>query len=134
MAKVIYYGKPGCINGTKQIALLTAAGHELEVRDLLAASWTVDTLRPFFGSLPVVAWFNPSAPRLKSGEIDPSSLDEATALALLLEDPLLIRRPLLYVDGAYRVGFDPRAVNDWIGLTGNDAGDLETCPRLNHER
>lgn len=129
MAKVIFYEKPGCINNTKQKTLLAAAGHELEVHNLLTTPWTVETLRPFFGSLPIAAWFNPSAPRVKSGEIDPKTVDESTALALMLKDPLLIRRPLLEVAGDCRVGFDAPAVDEWIGLTAKPSEDLETCPR-----
>ena len=35
MAKVIFYEKPGCANNAKQKALLAAAGHEVEARNLL---------------------------------------------------------------------------------------------------
>jgi nitrogenase-associated protein len=132
MTKVIFYEKPGCINNTKQKTLLTAAGHELEIHNLLTTPWTAETLRPFFGSLPVAAWFNLSAPRVKSGEINPKTMEESIALALMIEDPLLIRRPLLEVAGVRRVGFDPSAVDEWIGLRVKPSGDLENCPR-SHE-
>jgi nitrogenase-associated protein len=84
MTKVIFYEKPGCINNSKQKALLTAAGHQLEIHNLLTTPWTAATLRPFFGFLPVADWFNPSAPRVKSGEINPQTVDEATALNLMI--------------------------------------------------
>ena len=72
-------------------------------------------------------WFNPSAPRIKSGELDPSALDAQTALAMMLAQPLLIRRPLMDVDGELRVGFDAKAVDEWIGL--NESGPKEeACP------
>ena len=70
------------------------AGLRLEVRNLLAEPWTPERLRPFFGDRPVADWLNLTAPRVKSGEIDPESLSEAEALHLLIEDPIPIRRPL----------------------------------------
>ncbi len=131
MTDVIFYEKPGCINNTKQKALLQEAGHRVEARSLLTTAWTPEDLRPFFGSRPVAEWFNPSAPRIKSGEVDPSTLDEATALSLMIADPLLIRRPLIRVGGDREVGFDLEKIDRWIGLNPakDTVGDLETCPR-----
>jgi nitrogenase-associated protein len=130
MAKVIFYEKPGCINNTKQKAVLIAAGHQVEPRNLLTTNWTPETLRPFFGSLPIAEWFNPTAPRIKSGEIIPSKLDEATALKLMIAEPILIRRPLIQVDNIFNVGFDQENIKIWIGLNRGDttSQDLETCP------
>lgn len=134
MANVIFYEKPGCKNNTKQKNLLLAAGHELDTRSLLTESWTREKLRPFFGELPITAWFNPSAPRIKSGEVIPGNLTEETALQLMIGDPLLIRRPLIKVGNVYRVGFDPQTIDTWIGLNPDNpvTEDLETCPR-SHE-
>ncbi|MEL7036641.1 MAG: ArsC/Spx/MgsR family protein [Cyanobacteria bacterium J06592_8] len=135
MANVIFYEKPGCKNNTKQKVLLQAAGHNLEDRSLLTESWTPEKLRPFFGDLPVAEWFNRSAPRVKSGEVDPTQVNEETALDLMIADPLLIRRPLIQVGEVYRVGFDREQINSWIGLnaTPPTSEDLETCPRSHAE-
>ncbi len=139
MATVIFYEKPGCINNTKQKALLKAAGHTVEAHSLLAEAWTVETLRPFFGNLPVIEWFNYTAPRIKSGEIIPAELDAEIALNLMIDDPLLIRRPLLQVGDRRNVGFDTDQIAAWIGLEATDTveqdvrdrliqQDLQTCP------
>ena len=130
MANVTFYEKPGCINNNKQKILLQNAGHTLDVRNLLATSWTVKKLRPFFGNRPVQEWFNPTAPRIKSGEISPEQLDETTALHLMIADPILIRRPLIQVRQVCQVGFDTKEIESWIGLNGLSPviEDLETCP------
>ncbi len=49
----------------------------------------------------------------------------------MLAEPLLIRRPLMEVDGARAVGFDPSHVDAWIGLSDPKAPetDVETCRR-----
>ena len=130
MATIDFYEKPGCGNNTKQKVWLAASGHTVLAKNLLTEKWTAERLRPFFGSLPVAQWFNSAAPRVKSGEVMPTTLNETEALNMMLQDRLLIRRPLMEVDGEFRVGFDTDAVRAWIGL--NDAkpdGDIEDCPR-----
>ncbi|BAI71413.1 nitrogenase-associated protein [Azospirillum sp. B510] len=116
MADVIFYEKPGCGGNARQKALLERAGHRLEVRDLLAEPWTPETLRPFFGDRPVADWFNRAAPAVKSGEVVPEAMDEAAALAALVERPLLIRRPLMRVGERRDCGFETDRVDAWIGL------------------
>ncbi|MNN65155.1 hypothetical protein D3C81_1806360 [compost metagenome] len=56
-------------------------------------------------------WFNPAAPAVKSGAIDPQALDAEQALALLLAQPLLIRRPLISCGSLRMAGFDAQALN-----------------------
>lgn len=130
MATVVFYEKPGCSSNTRQKMWLAASGHTVLAKNLLTEKWIMERLRPFFGDLPVAQWFNPNAPRVKSGEVHPAALDAETALGLMLAEPLLIRRPLMEVDGELCVGFDTDAVRAWIGL--NDAkpnGDMEACSK-----
>ena len=130
MATVTFYEKPGCINNSRQKKLLTAAGHQVVERNLLTESWPPERLRAFFGALPVRDWFNYSAPAIKHGEIEPDKLTEQEALALMLENPLLIRRPLMQVGNNLMAGFDQQTVNNWIGLEKIvETSDMESCPR-----
>lgn len=82
MAHITFFEKPGCGGNARQRAALEAAGHTLERRNLLAEPWTRETLLAFLAPLPPTAWFNRSAPRIKSGELDPDALDAEAALAL----------------------------------------------------
>jgi nitrogenase-associated protein len=116
MARVIFYEKPGCRNGTKQKTLLTAAGHEVVAFNLLQEPWTAERLRSFFGNRPVSEWFNKSAPQVQSGEIVPEKTDADTALLMMLKNPLLIRRPLIEVADRREIGFDTQVIDAWIGL------------------
>ena len=130
MATVTFYEKPGCSNNTRQKKLLTAAGHQVVAKDILTETWQAERLRAFFGELAVRDWFNYSAPAIKLGEIEPDSLTEQEALALMLENPLLIRRPLMQVGDDVMTGFDQQAVDNWIGLQKIEAtSDLESCPK-----
>lgn len=131
---IVFYEKPGCGGNARQKAQLLAAGHRLEVRDLLRHPWSRETLLAFLDPLPVADWFNLAAPRVKSGEIVPATLDRDTALALLLAEPLLIRRPLLEAGGLRMVGFAPEALEHLLSgrpphHVGGARGELEGCPR-----
>jgi arsenate reductase-like glutaredoxin family protein len=149
MSIVIFYEKPGCANNTRQKRLLEGAGHDVVARNLLTEAWTAERLRTFFGDRPVAEWFNRAAPNVKpqtrhpwraalasipsakSGAVVPERLDPLTALALMLADPLLIRRPLLEADGRCEVGFEPERIHAWLGLgPAADAAVSETCVRL----
>ena len=129
---VHFYEKPGCANNQRQKQWLRTAGHALIVHNLMTEAWTAERLRRFFGTLPVIDWFNRAAPSIKSGKIQPYLVAESAALALMLADPLLIRRPLMEADSGYRCGFDTEAINVWIGLSPAVAErlatvDTETC-------
>ncbi|MDO9315677.1 MAG: ArsC/Spx/MgsR family protein [Burkholderiaceae bacterium] len=130
MTHLVFFEKPGCAGNAKQRALLEAAGHTLERRNLLTAPWTPERLLEFLATLPVAQWFNRAAPRVKSGEIVPEQLDAASALALLLAEPLLIRRPLMQRtdDGKRLVGFDTTEVERFVGTgAGKLPASLEGC-------
>ncbi len=113
---VIFYEKPGCTGNAQQKQALQHAGLHVECRSLLAEPWTRDTLHSYLKQLPVSQWFNRSAPKIKSGSIDTDSLDAETALALLIEHPLLIRRPLLAYGEFRTAGFDPVLLSQVFGL------------------
>lgn len=128
MATVTFYEKSGCSGNARQKALLEAAGHSVEARDLRQTPWTRSRLLDFLYALPISEWFNRNAPAVKSGEIVPEDLDEATALGLLVNHPLLVRRPLMEVGAERMAGFDVAAVDAWIGLNGMASEeDMEAC-------
>jgi nitrogenase-associated protein len=116
MTHIVFFEKPGCANNTRQKAWLAQAGHEVEAVSLLTHPWTRSELLSYLDGLPVAQWFNRAAPRVKSGEVVPEALDREPALALLLAEPLLIRRPLIRAGERRAVGFDVAAVHAWLGL------------------
>ena len=130
MAHITFFEKPGCGGNAKQKGLLRAARHTLDVRDLLEWRWTAKELLEFLAPLPVAEWFNPAAPRVKSGEVLPQTLDADAAMALLLAEPLLIRRPLMALGEERMVGFNADKVHAWVGLGPNAPASnvsLEGC-------
>lgn len=129
MAVVTFYEKPGCKGNLRQKTLLAAAGHTVQAKSLKTEAWTADRLLAFLGKLPVAEWFNRAAPAVKSGEIVPETLGFEDALHLLLDNPLLIRRPLMEVGEERMVGFDVALVDAWLGLNDVElpAGNIEAC-------
>jgi len=129
MAHLTFWQKTGCAGNARQLALLRASGHTIDVRDLRAEPWTAETLRRFFGARPVEAWFNRSAPRIKRRDLRPETLSESEAMAALLAEPLLIRRPLLACGGRFEAGFDTELIAGWIGLATDQTAVGEGCIR-----
>lgn len=140
MASITFYGKANCINNNKQKALLRAAGHIVYDKDILSQNWTAEQLRFYFGDTPVTKWFNIAAPAIKSCSIAIDTLTEEGALAAMIHDSLLIRRPLMEIEGQKICGFDVNKLDAMIGLTpiaGNEQQmeslkneDITTCPLL----
>lgn len=127
MAEITFYQKPGCKTNARQKQMLEAAGHAVIAKSLLSEPWTEERLRGFFGNTPVTSWFNPAAPRIKSGKIDPAAIDASAALAIMLDDPLLIRRPLVEAQGQRCAGFDREPVTSLLG--GPAEPNAENCSR-----
>ena len=129
MAHIIFYEKPGCINGEKQKKVLLQAGNSLECRNILTTSWTREKLLPFVEGRSAGLIVNPSAPAVKSGEVVPKELGFEEAITMMCNDPLLIKRPLIEVAGKCLQGFDHGGLKKYLG-SWKGLEDLITCPRL----
>lgn len=135
----MFYEKPGCLTNARQKALLEHHGCQLSVRDLLSENWTGERLYEFLEHRPVAEWFNPAAPQIKAGTVDPATLDKRSAMALLLRDPILIRRPLLDTEYGKTAGFDNAQLLQALGILSREInpgnlscskpGQDNGCPR-----
>ncbi len=106
MHKIIFYEKTDCAENIRQKNHLAAAGYEIEARDLTRQRWTSASLRAFFAEKPVKDWFDPSAPRIVSGEIVPELINAQAALVMMSVDPSLIKSPLVKFHGRCGAGLD----------------------------
>jgi nitrogenase-associated protein len=136
MTIVHFYEKPGCLTNAKQKKWLVSAGLMLIVHDLLQEPWKENRqkLRGFFGSMPVKDWFNPSAPDIKNGLLKPDQLDEQQAIELMVNQPLLIRRPLIEIENKLYAGFDSdtlNAIHD-LSIKIPDSANKESCSKPMH--
>ncbi|MES9990865.1 MAG: ArsC/Spx/MgsR family protein [Candidatus Thiodiazotropha sp.] len=128
MAELVFYEKPGCVGNRRQQSLLRSQGIDFVVRDLLSERWSKQRLRPYFSDKPVAEWFNTTAPAVKSGEIPIGELSESDALARMISDPILIRRPLLRMGELRQSGFVPGAVLKALGVILDPEKKLQECP------
>lgn len=124
---VIFYEKPGCLGAAAQKRYLLNSGIKLDVRDLLSYPWTESELLSFFSGKAIRECFNNSAPAVKSGRVVPASLQDSQALAMMLDDPILIRRPLLQHHNSRQCGFESGAVFESLGLSVADSDQLDGC-------
>lgn len=122
---VVFYEKPFCAANAKQKQILRACGCTVIERNLLEHGLDSAGLRAFMGDKSVTEWFNPAAPAIKNGEIFPDTLNEAEAMALLMSDPILIRRPLMIIGKEKLCGFDEKRVSEVLDRY------VEPLPKIN---
>jgi arsenate reductase (glutaredoxin) len=142
MATVLFYEKPGCRNNIRQKSMLELSGHVVEAVDLLQYSWSKEELEEFLGEKPVAECFNPAAPAIKSGELNPSGFTKEEAIAIMIQEPLLIKRPLMKIGSHYIQGFDTTALRNLIRFDAVDGAenviksfkmsDMDSCPHNNN--
>ncbi len=128
MSFIIFYEKPGCKTNAKQKQSFRDAGYKIIERDILNHGMSDVELHEFFKNMPVTKWFNPSAPQIKKGEINPVNLDKETALKMLMANPILIRRPLMVMNNKKLCGFNKWFVEKLLDtkLTLNPSMKCET--------
>lgn len=115
MDVVLFYEKPGCSSNAKQKRALRDAGCMVIVRDLLQNNLTLEELLAYLEDSKIEQWFNPNAPKIKDGSVNPKNMTKMSALELLLFEPILIRRPLMVVKNKKMCGFDQDAVEKLLG-------------------
>jgi nitrogenase-associated protein len=129
MAEILFYEKPGCINGEKQKTILEKAGNSVKCINILTFAWSASALLPFVAGREPIEIMNYTAPAIKNGEIKPDQLNFNEALSLMINNPILIKRPLIHVDGHNIQGFTSTALKPYLGDWDNSE-DVITCPKL----
>ena len=125
MKTVTFYEKPGCKGNLKQRQRLENNGFTVVVKSILSHVWYPTSLKAFLQHRPVNEWFNRSAPAIRQGEVNTDLLSESEALSLMIQNPILIRRPLLEYAGEKRCGFDNDVVVNLLQLAPENA--VEHC-------
>jgi arsenate reductase len=142
MAHILFFEKPGCRNNIRQKAMLELSGHTVEAVNLLQYAWSKEELEKYLDKKPVAEYFNPAAPAIKSGEINPLSFTREEAIAIMIREPLLIKRPLIKIGSHHLQGFDTELLKKLISLdavqgtaevaTSFKMSDMNACPHSNN--
>ena len=122
-----FYEKTGCGGNAKQKELLKSHNISFNVKSLLDTPWTVETLSEFFKGLETKDIFNPFAPQIRDKEIDISKLSFDEAINLMIQNPILIKRPLLDINGTKICGFDIEKINNLLNINIDTNKKLNTC-------
>lgn len=122
-----FYEKTGCGGNAKQKELLKNHNISFSVKSLLDTKWTYESLNQFFEGLEVIDIFNPFAPQIRDKEIDISKLSFDEAINLMIQNPILIKRPLLDINGVKICGFDIEKINKLLNMNIDTNKKLNTC-------
>lgn len=125
---LIFYEKTGCMGNAKQKKLLRDYKVPFETKSLLDTAWSSDSLRPFFEGLEPQQMINSFAPQIKNHELDISKLSKEELIELMVETPILIKRPLLVIGKEKICGFDVSKINRVLGLSMCESLTISSCP------
>ena len=122
-----FYEKTACSGNAKQKELLKSHNISFSVKSLLDTKWTTQTLGEFFKGLEVIDIFNPFAPQIRDKQIDINTLSKDEAIELMIKNPILIKRPLLDINGVKLCGFDIEKINELLNTNIDTNKKLNTC-------
>ena len=80
-------------------AWLSRTGAEVEERDFFTDPFSEDELRELLGDQPPSDYFSWNSPSRRKLGIERDETSEDELVALMLQEPRLIRRPLIEIDG-----------------------------------
>jgi nitrogenase-associated protein len=136
MATITFFEKTGCVNNTKQKQILQLSGHIVTPINLISYDWTIEELEEIFKDTMPESCFNLNAPQITSGEINPKSYTKSEALQALLNEHILIKRPILKINDSYIVGFNTDKLDELFDISTTPnlqvqtllKDDLDNCP------
>jgi len=124
---IVFYEKPGCAGNARQKKLLKQCGYELDVKDMLSTPWTKDELQNFFNGLEKSEIVNTSAPDIKNNVLNIDNVTKEQLIDMMLEKPLLIKRPLMKFNNKYLCGFDTIKLSKVLNEDIKKLQDISTC-------
>ena len=90
------------------------AGLEVEERDFFQDPFSETELRALLGGRSPADIFSWKSPSFRKMGIDRDSLDDDRMIALMLEEPRLIRRPITAIGDTLVIGADSKALSQAI--------------------
>ncbi|WP_339743838.1 arsenate reductase (glutaredoxin) [uncultured Maricaulis sp.] len=97
MTAVTIYHNPACATSRNVLAVIEAAGYQVEVIDYLTTGWQRDQLKALLataGLTPRSALRETKSPAAELGLLDPS-VDDESLLEAMLAHPVLVNRPIV---------------------------------------
>jgi len=107
---VTIYHNPRCNTSRKTLALLREKGVEPEVVEYLTTPYTAPQLRQLLGQLKMPASALVRKKEAATAGIDPKSSTEEELISAMVENPILVERPIVVSGGKAALGRPPEAV------------------------
>jgi len=96
-------------------AELSQKGVDLDERDFFQDSFTEDELRTLIGDRSVSGYFSYNSPSFRKMGLDRDELSDDQLLKMMIQEPRLVRRPLIQAEGELLVGTDKKAMAEVFG-------------------
>ena len=125
--KIVFYEKPGCAGNARQKKLLKQCGFDLDVKDMLNTPWSVDELQSFFYGLDKTEIVNISAPDIKNNVLNLNNISKDELINLMIQKPLLIKRPLMIFGESKLCGFDTNKLSKILDVDISLLKEISTC-------
>lgn len=116
MTSILIYGIKNCDTMKKARRWLDEHGVAYDFHDYKAAGIDADTLRRWSGQVGWQVLLNKAGTTFrKLPDADKTDLNEDKAIALMVAQPSMIKRPVLDTGGDLLVGFKPEIYADTLG-------------------
>ncbi|MGE3841850.1 MAG: arsenate reductase family protein [Vicinamibacterales bacterium] len=112
MPKPLFYTKPTCTTCRNAKAFLTESGADIDERDINRNPPTREFLEQHIDEARYLDFVSKRSPVFKTRALP---RNKAEAIALMLEQPNLIKRPILVQGKKVVFGFDKNAYKDLVG-------------------
>ena len=96
-------------------AELSQKGVELDERDFFQDGFSEEELRALIGDRPVSGYFSYNSPSFRKMGLDRDQLSNDQLLKMMVEEPRLVRRPLIQIGDDLVVGTDKKAMSQVFG-------------------
>ncbi|MGH9683209.1 MAG: arsenate reductase family protein [Candidatus Acidiferrales bacterium] len=123
--KAQFLEKPNCSTCRKARAFMEKRGFDLQLRDLGKTRMNADELDALIGTKDHREFLNTRNElyRRKNMKRNPPSREEA--IRLMVQEPNLIRRPVILCGGRIVLGFDEEKINSLLAAQGRRTRDRE---------
>ncbi|MDH4945476.1 ArsC/Spx/MgsR family protein [Sulfurimonas sp. C5] len=125
--EITFFEKPGCAGNAKQKKLLELYNISYKTENMLSYPWTKELLKEFFEGREKEDIFNPFAPKIKNKELDPHLLSIEQLVEQMIQEPILIKRPLLVIGEEKICGFDIKKINALLQKNICSSVSISTC-------
>lgn len=98
---------------------LEDAGVVLDIRDLSKRPFTVDEVYKLVGFVPLEYFLNSQSPSFKKHHLDREDVDRDETIALIAQDPTLLRQPIIRTNRLFTVGCDRKKICEMLQISPN---------------